>query len=119
MAIEVPGEGPISNTAGIQTAATAGTVHADSGPIPFKTAGTYQVLATVGAENSARWDIEHRNEANTANVAVYSIYEAQSQSAQKFWRRNIGPGERIRIVNGTALAAGEDSAAIIELMRLK
>jgi hypothetical protein len=118
MAIEVPGEGPISNTAGVQTAAIVGTVHADTGPIRSKTAGTYQVLATVGAEESARWDIQHRNASNTANVAVYSIYEAQSQSAQKFWRRNIGPGERIRIVNGTAITTG-DSAAIIEIMRLK
>lgn len=101
-------------SAGLQTAAPINFVHADTGPLAE---GIYdiqlQIPATATTGNS--WNIEHRDAANTAALAVWNailITGTGGVLAQTF-AYEFAINERLRIINLGAFAAGELSVAHI------
>lgn len=101
-------------SAGIQTGAAVTTVHADTGQLPV---GVYDILVSITLATSAQrqWGIQHRNAANSANLMelpVVSDADGPSFQTQTFGYV-FGPDERLRVINGNAMGAGELSTAFI------
>lgn len=118
MAIHMPGHGVITDSS-TQVAAIVDTVHADTDAIPENQGSNYQIIATVGAEAAGLWDVEHRNEANTANVDTYRVRTVAGETLQFVLWLDLAVGQRARVVNKAAFSAGIDSEATIQAMRLK
>lgn len=104
-------------SAGILVTAAANTVHADTGALPE---GVYDVLLWIsrGTGNSINnnYNIEHRNAANAANVAImHSIIQAGMgyDAFRLSFAYTLAQDERLRILNRNAHAAGNESYATI------
>jgi len=103
-------------SAGEQTNAPANTVHADTGALAE---GIYDVfydislIVTVGM----RWDVEHRNAANSTNLAVWRhAVEGTSGSIGILvpsFGYEFAANERLRIINLTAPGVGFTSNAFL------
>lgn len=102
-------------TAGLLTAAAAGTVHADTGAL---TAGNYLIRwhiyreAAVGGLNT--FEIQHRNAADNATLnSERFTTDAVAGEREKRGELviNVAEGERVRIVNQELFGAGIDSQA--------
>lgn len=97
-----------------QTAVAAGTVFATSGALP---AGTYYFRAwvsyMVAATNRIIY-IQHRNAADAANIWFHSLYPGLAVGGdlqQLEWRETLSTNERVRIVAGSNMGAGESITA--------
>lgn len=104
-------------SAGVQVGAGANTVHADTGAL---VAGVFDVQLSIdrgnGTTNHEQWAIEHRNAANTANLAVWNYINSASRAPYAFQQTfayEFAVGERLRIINVVALVAGDTSNAVI------
>lgn len=100
-------------SAGDQTFAPPGTVHADTGALAE---GVYDVqLSMPSTINSAMiWRIQHRNAANTADLAVWStLIHAVTGVFSQTLGYTFALNERLRIVNNSVFTAGEVSMAFI------
>ncbi len=106
-------------SAGVQTNAAANTVHADTTGLPT---GTYDVRFTIspttGLVGPVEFDIEHRNAANAANLAVLGrVLMGTAVDFARTFQMSIGyelvQGERLRILNLTGMGAGNLSYADI------
>ncbi len=110
MAVRDYGCPPIVATTGIQTNPTVATVMADIGASP--TGGLYELRIVLGASVAATWEIQHRNAANSANIAPapYVVYTPANQSGEYVLTLNLAPSERVRVmmnagITGTAAAS--------------
>jgi len=105
-------------SAGILTAVAINTVHADTGAQPE---GDYDILLMGWAQASVaqNWTIEHRNAANTANLAQWSVTTGDNAVGQppifvQKFAYSLSINERLRILNvGGAFPAGNTSHAVI------
>jgi len=98
-------------------APAAGAVLADTAALP---AGTYDVKMGFSSDDGANQNeiqVQHRNAANTATLAVYSLVSATGRVgiAQTWWEYGyeLAINERLRIVNVLVSAAGTAFSAII------
>lgn len=101
-------------SAGKQVGAPAATVHADTGPLAE---GIYDVLLQIPetTNTSIVWDVEHRDAANAANLAVWSTI-ISGTTGGRFKQRfayEFAANERLRILNEGGVAAGVTSVAFI------
>jgi len=104
-------------SAGVQVAAAANTVHADTLSLA---AGIYDVTLQLSCgENSLNTNfvLEHRNAANAANlmtipIVMNSISNAASPSTWSFGYE-LALNERLRILNAVAMNANRRTAAWI------
>ena len=89
-------------TAGEQIAPAAGTVLADTGPLPL---GAYFIYAIASAGENARLDFEWRDAANALNLRLLRFFTNQDTVILEF-RANIETdNERFRIVTPAAGSA--------------
>ena len=85
---------------GTVTGGAAGTILADTGPLP---AGTYDVIITVNPNQTAPGDLstfDHRNAANTANQMTWTLLVGSELSLLRTVHLAIvmGLNERLRLV---------------------
>lgn len=104
-------------SAGVQVAAPSNTVHADTGQLPV---GTFNLLINGPISESSgalRWELQHRNATNTANLMIWSFLVVGSATEMVMQTVSLGydvaAGERLRILNVDAMAAGKKSVATI------
>jgi len=96
---------------GFIVAAPVNTVHADTGGLA---AGVYDVQAHISnsAVTDQSWEIQHRNAANTANLARF-LYRTVANTGTSVYITigyEIAVNERLRTLNtATAFAVGEIS----------
>lgn len=102
-------------SAGVQVGQDAGTVLADTGQLA---AGTYDVkvlIASASPTSLQEVDMEHRNAANAANLAVWPHYVVNDGRGP--WAYEFGYvlalNERLRAVQVVADSAGRGNAAVI------
>lgn len=97
--------------AGVVTAAAANALIADSGPLP---AGTYFVEVTMANDGTAlagkHTQIEHRNAANAATLAVKGGCGYGGSHQQIFRRVVVALNERIRVVQSSVVGAASEVA---------
>lgn len=101
-------------SAGVQTAAPANFIHADTGPLA---AGAYDVHLQIPhtLATSHVWQMGHRNATNTANLAFWStllVTGAGGGFTQTF-AYELGLNERLTILSPSAFDPGEGSVAFI------
>lgn len=101
-------------SAGVQTAAAAGTIHANTGPLA---AGTYDIHLQVPQTLSTShvWDVRHRNAADNANMAIWStiVLEGAGGAFTQTFGYEFALNESMTIVNISAFAVGEGSVAFL------
>ena len=102
-------------TAGITTGPAAGTVLADTGPLPL---GPYSVLIIFDSEETNNFEFQWRNAGNTANLVAQTFRTPTLGQGQGFAvipiRLNIeNNDERFRVVNLLIGGAGLDYQATI------
>lgn len=97
-----------------QTASAINTVFATSGALP---AGTYYFRAWVAwmipATNRIIY-VQHRNAADAANIWFQSIYPGTGAGGtvqELVWRESVSLNERVRIIAGSNMGAGESITA--------
>lgn len=98
---------------GLQTAAPANTIHADTGALA---AGEYDIhLYTAPADTEAHvWQVEHRNATNTANLAIWEwINTTGGQGLIQTLGYTFALNERLRIQNTTVFGVGVSSVSTI------
>ena len=102
------------HTNGVQVAAPINTLHADTGALP---AGTYDIILTVEPNDTTvllPFTVEHRDAANAANIVTWTILTNLTTGAYPLrFGYTVGPGERLRVLNSVALAAGDRSSVTI------
>lgn len=101
-------------SAGPQQGIAVPFVHADTGPLAE---GAYdlQLHISDSFDTGQIWDVQHRNAANAANLAIWStVLLANSGTVfnQQFAYEFAG-NERLRILNRNAFVVGEISNAFI------
>jgi len=104
------------------TSPGAGAVFADTGALP---AGTYDVICGVSyAAHPGGADFitfEHRNAANAATLAAWPLArgsaDTQSQAFPLSMAYSLALNERLRFLNGTAVAGGATFATYIMARR--
>jgi hypothetical protein len=104
---------------GIVIAPAANAVVADSGPLA---AGVYRVVVHMGSTGIAAvgkgMSYEHRNAANGANIATFTVPTPVAFRTELYYV-SVALNERIRVVNATT--AGEAASrysAHIEALRI-
>jgi len=105
-------------SAGMQTAPAANTVLADTTAL---VAGTYDVKvllsAAVGASNTERITLEHRDAANAANLATWDSIMFDAGQDAVLLEYNFGYvfgfNERLRAINPLIVGAGQTVNAVI------
>lgn len=94
--------------------APANTVHADTGAL---SAGVYDIQLHISANttNALAWRIEHRNAANTADLALWQVlaFATVTPVLQQGLSYEFGVNERLRIVNASVIGAGVATVAWI------
>jgi len=108
-------------SAGLLVAAPLNTVHADTSALAE---GDYDVIILGHANSSIsfNWAFEHRDAANAANLATWfgATFENDTGGAplpvQRF-AYSFAPNERLRVLNLTAVPAGQHSHAAIFAVR--
>ena len=106
-------------SAGSILAPVAGTLLADTGALP---AGTYDltfVLSNSGITSNTAWQFEHRNAADTANLATFPINTGRSGSGTLEFSigYELATNERIRIITANDVASQRWAAAIFARIR--
>jgi len=106
-------------SAGKQVAAGSGTVFADTTALP---AGDYDIsviVTAVTAVNALAWLIQHRDAANAANLSELTLVAHRDghQLGSLQFAYTVATDERIRVVNDTNFAAGENAACNILAVR--
>lgn len=104
-------------SAGIQLTAPVNTVHADTGPLQ---AGVYDMLLWIsrgsGSTVGIQYNLEHRDAANAANLAIMSSLAESGAGFVAFQLSlayEFALNERFRILNRLAQAAGNETYAVI------
>lgn len=101
-------------SAGVQTAAAANFVHADTGALAQ---GIYDVFyyISINATNSPEWQVQHRDAANAANLAVWSRLRRRDVGGplEQTFGYEFGTDERLRILQTTNFDPGVRSNAVI------
>lgn len=105
-------------SAGMVINPAAGTVLADTGPLP---AGIYDVIIYTAADTGnlqLAHDVEHRDAANAANLAVWIHIMTRGPNvtiavAPYVLAYEIGANERLRIISSGVSAAGAQHVGVI------
>ena len=100
-------------SAGIQNAAPPNIVHADTGPLAE---GVYDLQYFISIEDTPAilWAVEHRNAANSANLAIWRLLTASTGGkVEQSLGYEFAFNERLRILNLNPGPAGVDSVAVI------
>lgn len=112
--VAIQKDSPYSNPtigAGTATAATAALVIADTGQLP---AGVYFVEVTMTNDGVAaagkHTQIEHRNAANAATLAIKGGCDYDGSVQQVFRRVVVALNERIRVVQSAVVGAASEVA---------
>lgn len=99
---------------GVRVAAPANTVHADTGALAE---GTYdlQLYISPNQSDNVHWEVQHRNAANTANLAIWPVLApaATGTGLLQELAYVLAINERLRILNIGGFSAGIQSAAFI------
>jgi len=103
-------------SAGHQTNAAANFVHADTTALP---AGVYDVVIVISSSTGTGvWNVEHRDAANAANLALWPIMMPGGAATAAVclnqpFSYELAVDERLRILSTIGFGVGERSAAYI------
>jgi len=99
-------------TEGEQTNPADDALMADTGALA---AGSYEVIATIGASASAHFALQRRNADNDENVGdVPVLYGPAGQSGQYRFLYRVEAGERLRVVMDDSLTGTASVALNVE-----